>query len=184
MKEKMNDILEKVCRFMGKEEIEYVIVGGIAVLIYGRPRSTMDVDIIIKIKEEEIANLVEFLKENEFRISSEDLRQVLAEKSNCTAFYRNSLFRLDIRGVYTHFDRKTLQRRKEINYEVINLFLASPEDTLLNKILFGSEKDTEDAESVWLRQEGLDLNYMEEMSRKLGIEREYRSFIRRMRDIS
>ncbi len=43
----MHEILKLVCTFLNGEEVEYVVVGGLAVLFYGIPRTTMDIDLII-----------------------------------------------------------------------------------------------------------------------------------------
>lgn len=37
-------------RALNKSEIDYVLIGGVIVSIYGRPRSTMDLDVIIEQK--------------------------------------------------------------------------------------------------------------------------------------
>jgi hypothetical protein len=43
----MREVLKLVCTFLNGEEVEYVVVGGLAVLFYGIPRTTMDIDLII-----------------------------------------------------------------------------------------------------------------------------------------
>jgi len=40
-----------------REEVEYILIGGFAVVLYGMPRFTQDLDLFIKAKEENIAKL-------------------------------------------------------------------------------------------------------------------------------
>ncbi|HIH97895.1 MAG TPA: hypothetical protein HA346_02675 [Thermoplasmata archaeon] len=53
------------------------------------------------------------------------------------------------------------------------IYIASPEDTLANKLLFGSEQDIKDAEGIWVRQRNLDIKYLEGRCRTLGVWEEF-----------
>jgi hypothetical protein len=56
------------------------------------------------------------------------------------------------------------------------IYLASPEDTIANKLVFGSEQDVKDAEGIYARQlESLDMEYLEEICRNMGV---YGDFIK------
>jgi hypothetical protein len=55
---KIEDILKLVSEFLNENGIEYVIVGGMAVLFYGNPRTTMDIDYVIQIVDKDIPVLV------------------------------------------------------------------------------------------------------------------------------
>lgn len=44
----IEQILDIVCEFLNKNSIDYVIVGGFAVLFYGNPRTTLDIRLKIK----------------------------------------------------------------------------------------------------------------------------------------
>lgn len=177
MQEDISKILGEVCGFLNQANIEYVLVGGIAVMVHGRPRSTMDIDIILKLEGGERKQLVDFLTDNGFDINEKDLKNAIEESSHSTAFFQDSIFRLDIKGIYDDFDRLTLERREKISFEGAELYVATPEDTVLNKIRFGSDRDIEDAESIWFRQDNLDKRYMERISKKLGIKEEYQNFV-------
>ncbi|MDI6819786.1 MAG: hypothetical protein QMC89_02630 [Candidatus Hodarchaeaceae archaeon] len=63
---KIDEILLLVCGFLDEESIDYVMVGGLAVNFYGIPRTTVDIDIILRIEEDEIPALVNFLSRNDF----------------------------------------------------------------------------------------------------------------------
>ena len=44
-----------------KHEVEYLVIGGYAVSIHGYPRSTKDLDICIKLSEENAVKMVEVI---------------------------------------------------------------------------------------------------------------------------
>ncbi len=56
---KIEEILTLVCNFLNENRVEYVIVGGMAVLFYGNPRTTLDVDYVIQLSDKNIPALVQ-----------------------------------------------------------------------------------------------------------------------------
>lgn len=47
MEKKIEEKIKKVLKNFIKEEIEFYIVGGMALVLYGIPRTTLDIDIVI-----------------------------------------------------------------------------------------------------------------------------------------
>jgi hypothetical protein len=175
--EEFPEILQFVCSYLTENEIDYVVVGGVAVMYHGVPRTTVDIDLILQINDEEITAFVEFLNSKKFNVTAEDMRVALKEKSHSTVFFAKSLLRLDIQGVNSQFDRMTLDRA--ITAELFNtaIKLGTAEDTLINKILFQGEQDLRDALGILSRkQHELDFAYIESTCKQLGILDKWKSF--------
>ncbi len=65
----------------------------------------------------------------------------------------------------------------------IKIYIASPEDTIANKLLFGSEQDILDAMSIYVRQMGkLDMDYLGEVCREMGVLDELQKLRRRVEE--
>ena len=66
---------KELLRLLNSKKIEYLVVGGYAVALYGYPRATGDIDIWIAISKENARKTVEALKEFGFNIPTlkEDL---------------------------------------------------------------------------------------------------------------
>ena len=47
----------KILQAMEQEGVEYVLVGGFAVILHGMPRHTMDIDLFVRLEEENVARL-------------------------------------------------------------------------------------------------------------------------------
>jgi predicted nucleotidyltransferase len=67
------DILEK-------EKVEYVLIGGFAMVLYGMPRVTQDLDLFVKMKKENIKKLQKALfillkDKNVFEITDSELKE-------------------------------------------------------------------------------------------------------------
>lgn len=167
---KIEDILKLVSEFLNENGIEYVIVGGMAVLFYGNPRTTMDIDYVIQIVDKDIPVLVTFLQENGFFADEYDMRLALEEKSHCTVEDKGTMFRLDIKGIYGEMDERALRNRKKVKIDNSVIFIASPEDTIANKLLFSREQDIKDALGIYTRQyDSLNMDYLESICKKIRV---------------
>ena len=166
----IDEILNLVCIFLNKHDIDYVIVGGFAVLFYGNPRTTMDIDYVIQLNDENIPELIKFLQENGFHADEYDMRTAIKEKSHCTVEDKETMFRLDIKGVYSEMDERALRNKRKVEINDIAIWIASPEDTIANKLVFAREQDINDALGVYVRQyELLDMDYLENTAKRIGI---------------
>ena len=166
----IDEILKVVCIFLDKHEIDYVIVGGFAVLFYGNPRTTMDIDYVIQLVEENIPELIKFLQDNSFHADEYDMRTAIKERSHCTVEDKETMFRLDIKGVYGEMDERTLRNKKKVAINDIAIWIASPEDTIANKLVFAREQDIKDALGIYVRQyETLNMDYLENTAKRIGV---------------
>jgi hypothetical protein len=169
----LDELIIKVSEIFGKVRIPYMFVGAVSVNYWGLPRTTSDIDVIISIKNknknERIEKLVrEFRKEN-FDCSSYEIVEALKEKSHFTVHDKLSPYRVDVKGIYTDFDKESFSRRKRRKILGRNLWINSPEDLILAKLLFGREQDLADARGIILRQrDNLEVSYLKKRSQRMG----------------
>ncbi len=167
---KIEEVLEIALKYVNENDMDYVLVGGIAVLIYGNPRTTVDIYIIIQLDEEGMKEIASYLREEGFFCDPRDMIEAFREKTHFSAEVKSSLFRLDIKGVYDSNAKITMKNRRKVEYEGLKMYVASPEDTIANKLLYGSDQDIEDAEGIYVRQkEKLDTEYLEERCKSMGV---------------
>lgn len=79
------------------------------------------------------------------------------------------IYHIDAKGVYNRFDALTVKNKHVVPYKGLNMCIASAEDTIGHKLLFGGYQDIKDAESILLRQSELDMEYLEELCENLGV---------------
>jgi len=86
---------KKIFATLNEHGVKYLIVGGLAVNLYGIPRFTFDLDIIVENKKENYENLVKALKKLHFipkinekieNLIDEDKRNHWIKKKNMIAF--------------------------------------------------------------------------------------------------
>jgi hypothetical protein len=49
----------RIVEALNREQVEYVVVGGVAVIIHGHPRVTMDIDFVIRLTNPNVAKAVQ-----------------------------------------------------------------------------------------------------------------------------
>ena len=90
---------KKIFKELNKENIKYLVIGGLAVNLHGIPRLTQDVDILIDMEPKNILKLVKCLKSLGYKakvpIDPEDLidpdiRKVWITKKNMKVFSFNN----------------------------------------------------------------------------------------------
>jgi len=171
---RIEEVIRDITKILGEEEVNYVIVGGIAVAAWGNIRTTRDVDIMFFINEKDADKLEEALKKEKFSIQAEDIRAALKERSHFTIFDDLSEYYIDGKGIYSGNDRLTLERRRKVSLADFEFYVAAPEDLIANKLLFGSEQDVKDAEGIYARQfDNLDMAYLEERCEGLEVHEEF-----------
>ncbi len=176
----IEDVMRDLVHVLNELDIKYVIVGGMAVNCWGNIRTTRDIDVIIDLKD--VNSFVRKMKEKGFMVKMEEVKKAMEEKSHFTIFDREYLFHIDVEGVYGKREIESIERRIGIEIDGMKIYVASPEDVIANKLLFGSEQDMRDAESIYVRQKGkIDADYLEKRCMELGVHKEYKEMIERVK---
>ncbi len=145
------ELLRIVTEYFHQRKLRYVIVGGVAVSVYGYPRSTQDIDLIIDHEDLDVNDFCEYLRANDFQVTEDDLLIAFKDKSHATIFHRTLSTRLDVKGNFSVEDEDTLNTALELPIENFNISLVSPEAFIIHKLKFGSSRDLEDALAVYIR---------------------------------
>lgn len=180
-KRSFENVVAQTAILMKKLKIEYAFVGGVAVSAWGNVRTTVDVDVVMRLEAADVSRLVSVFREQGFSVSKEDVDIALKERQHFTIFDDRSSFHLDVKGVYGEREEETLRSRKRIMLADIEYFFSSPEDTIANKLFFGSDQDLRDAEGIYIRQaEKLDHARLTKLSERLGVAKQLSSLRKRV----
>lgn len=156
-------------------KIPYLITGGIAVVVWGRPRFTADIDIVVELHTKDVESLArELLKlDKEARVDKEEIREALYSEGEFNFFHPASGIKVDFWILHEEaFDRERLRRRIMKRVGGVPLYFSSPEDLILIKLLWhregGSTRQLEDIESVLRIQKKLDVRYLKNWAKRQG----------------
>lgn len=156
-------------------EIPYYITGGVAAIAYGEPRTTQDLDLVLAISQNDIDRLVTALSNAGFYVAGvDDVKSGRMQILQITDIESISRADLVVAGT-DEFDRLKFERRRVFATSVAAaLYFASPEDVILNKLLWrqrsGSEKQWRDVLGVLkVQAENLELGYLTQWASRLGL---------------
>lgn len=169
----IEDLLTKIAGMCDKLRIPYVITGGIAVSVWGRPRFTADIDIVVELMPKNVDLLAKQLFEidKDVYISQEAMHEALARKGEFNFIDPNSQLKVDFWVVKDSFNKQEIKRAitKKIDGKKVNF--VSPEDLILSKLLWfqdsQSTRQLEDIKSV-LAITNVDLRYIKSWAKKQG----------------
>lgn len=179
MKKKIKDegqekLLREITSLLQKEDIPYMVTGALSVIFYGRPRASHDIDFVIEAQREDIDRVKKAFSSlsQEFLIQEEAIEEAIIEKLSFNVLHLPTMLKLDfflLRN--SDFDKSRFARRKTFTVFGQKMVFASPEDTILIKLLWYKESTIEkhlvDAAFIYqIQEDKLDRNYMENWVRK------------------
>lgn len=174
-------LLLKIVRILNKLDIPYIVTGGIAVFVWGRPRFTDDIDIVVELKTEKIEQLTrELLRVSKASYADANMmRDALRHQGEFNFIDGATGVKVDFwvskEDEFNHsrFARKITQK---ILGEDVSFI--SPEDLILAKLhwqqISPSSKQLEDVESIFkISGDRLDRKYLAKWVAKLGVQDMY-----------
>jgi hypothetical protein len=134
---------------LNNNKVEYLIVGGYAVGYYGYPRYTGDLDIWIKISDENADRMMKVITEFPAPKNLFSKEDFLNEKPLAGGFFGREPFRIDIlnsiEGV--SFD-ECFPHAQKVNFEGTDMCFIHFNDLKKNKLSTGRMKDKVDIEEI------------------------------------
>jgi len=138
----MIDQLQSVFASFQRNDVKYLVIGGIAAVLYGVPRATFDLDILIEPTKANAQRLLDALSEAGFGTAEmTNAEEIIA--TEITIF--TDRVRLDVQTFTPGIEfEKAWPRRVTMSYEGQDLEVVSRADLISSKTASGREVDLED----------------------------------------
>ena len=170
---------------LDREKIGYVIVSGYVAILFGRSRSSEDVDMLIgKIGREKFFKLWEDLSCKFECLNTRDPADAYDEYLLNDTALRFSYPGKFIPNMEAKFPKKpldfwTLEHSQKVILNKRMIRISPIEVQIPFKLFLGSEKDIEDAAHLYeVFKQRLDIGLMEDFARRLDVEKEMRRFLK------
>jgi len=170
--------LELFVSRLEKLDAPYMVTGATAAIIYGQPRVTNDLDVVLSLNEEKRARLLDIFPETEFYVPPESViraEQSRSQRGHFNLIHHESGYKADIYLAASeplHVWALPLRRRIAWS-ENLQVWVAPPEYVVLRKLQFfqegGSSKHPADIRSI-LETTGVNEQLMAPWLSSLGIE--------------
>lgn len=160
-------LLVRIVQILDGLEIKYFVTGGFAVSVWGRPRATFDIDIVVKLIEPQVPALTGALRKisEAGYINEEAAREAIRLKGEFNFIDPETNLKADFWIVKDNqLSLLEFQRRKLKKIDGLSVYFVSPEDLILSKLLWHkqsqSSRHLEDIESVLKIQKKIDYKYL------------------------
>lgn len=169
------EITAKVTRFLEHNQVEYFLGGSLASTVYGEPRFTQDVDIIVRLGAA-VAERIASALGSEFYLSEVALREALSRGGSTNLIHLASNFKIDlILSGESEFERSEFERKIRLTVGSQSFYFCSPEDIILAKLDWHKksggvlERQLRDIQTVLMVQSSVNVDYLRRWADKLGV---------------
>lgn len=144
----MLNLLKDVFASFQKNNVHYLVIGGIAAVLYGVPRATFDLDILIEANEENAQKLLNALEDARFGTASMTNAKELA--SHEITIFQDRV-RIDVQTFTPGINFSSAWINKEtMNYQGQTFYVLSKADLISSKKAAGRDRDLEDVRLLTL----------------------------------
>lgn len=147
------ELLSIVARVCESLSIRYATVGSLATIAYGEPRYTNDIDIVLNLPPEQVANFCQSFAAPEYYVSLPAAEAAVRNRTQFNIIHTLTALKVDCILPANAFDQNEITRGilKSIGSGQTAVF-ATPEDVILKKMeyyrLGGSDKHLRDIAGV------------------------------------
>lgn len=176
------EILKDIVSFLDENKIPYMITGSWSSIYYGRPRASHDIDfVVVELPLENIEKTTKLFSHlpGTFMIQLDTIKEAIENGNLFQAVHLPTMLKMDFWILTSQeFDRTRFLRRKKIKLFNRLMEMASPEDTIIQKLIWfgkgGTEKHLVDAAFVLqIQEKNLDFNYLNTWIKKLKLQNYY-----------
>jgi hypothetical protein len=153
-------LLILISQALDKNSIPYMIIGGQAVLLYGEPRLTRDIDITLGVGISELNNILNILRKINLKALPENVASFVKKTFVIPVKDLKTGIRVDFIFSQTSYEKQAIKRANLIKIESNVIRFASLEDVIIHKIFAGRPRDLEDVKSIILKNPEFDKGYI------------------------
>ena len=154
------EALRDLAAFLERHHIRYMVIGGLANAVWGRPRATYDADVKVVLGDLTIAEFGDLVGQHfSFRLPD---AVSFAQRTFVLLILLNDEMPADLVIGYLPYEDQAIERAIWVEIEGATLPVCTAEDLIIHKAISERERDWQDIEGVMLRRgTKLDQPYIE-----------------------
>lgn len=156
----VKELLEKLALALEAQAIPYMVIGGQAVLLYGEPRLTRDIDITLGTGPEGLPLILNLVQKLKLRVLVETPSSFVQETMVLPCLDSSTGMRVDFIFSTSAYEREALGRVRRVTLGKAEVCFASLEDVIVHKIIAGRPRDLEDVKNMLIKNPTVDLSYL------------------------
>jgi hypothetical protein len=171
------DFLGRLAAVLDGAKVDWYLCGSLASTHHGVPRSTHDVDVLVRMEPGALDRILAGLDDDQYYVS--DARQALVHGQPFNVIDRVTGLKADVMATRSPFHQSELSRRQRAQVLGVEVWVQTAEDTILSKLDWmkrsgGSERQARDIEGILVVSGPvLDAAYIESWLDVLDVRREW-----------
>ncbi len=153
-------LLERIAAGLDARKLPYMVIGGQAVLLYGEPRLTKDIDITLGVGPDQWRELLEMSQAFGLHPLVETPEEFVRQTMVLPCLDPSSGIRVDFMFSLASYEQQALERARIVTVGRTGVRYASPEDLVIHKVIAGRPRDLEDVRSILLKNPESDQAYI------------------------
>lgn len=159
-------LLSKISKELEERKIPYMIIGGQAVLIYGEPRLTKDIDITLGVSPKELSKIESLSTKLKLKVLVENPKDFVKKTMVLPVEDEKTGISIDFIFSFSEYEKQAIKRANPVEILKTRVKFASLEDLVIHKIIAGRARDLEDVETMILKNPKYDEKYIKKWLNK------------------
>ncbi len=182
-----DELLSHVVHLLEEQEITYMLVGSLASGVYGEPRLTHDIDVVLELRPDQVAPLCAAFPPSDYYVSEQAAREAVAGGSQFNVIHPASGNKIDFMIARRDAWGRSQIRRRRLEQILPGQpgYTAAPEDVIVGKLWYyregRSEKHLRDvAAMLQVSGDEIDKNYISHWAQQLDLTEEWQAVLDRL----
>ena len=154
-------LLAKIAQTLDAADLPYMVIGGQAVLLYGEPRLTEDVDVTLGANRDALPATLELVDEMGLTPLVDDPDSFVGKTMVLPCADPDTETRVDFVFSFSPYEREALNRVRRIEVGGTRVCFAAPEDLVIHKLVAGRPRDHEDVKGILAKNPDLEEAYLQ-----------------------
>ena len=180
----IEELIQKIAQRLDEDKIPYMIIGGQAVLLYGSPRLTRDIDITLGIDTDKFQPIEILCRELGLKVLPEDPADFASETNVLPAEEPKSRIRVDFIFSFTPYETQAMTRTNQVPMNGYPVKFASCEDVIIHKMFAARAIDIEDVKNILVKnKDSVDLEYIRRWLLEFGEIPEHKGLLEKFNNL-
>lgn len=166
----MNELISNIASALNRNNIPYMVIGGQAVLMYGEPRFTKDIDITLGVNIDRLKDILAISEDLHLKVLPKDIEEFVTKTMVLPLIDDVSGLRVDFIFSFTDFETEAIKNVTKFNISDVPVNFASVEDVIILKLYAGRERDIEDVKSIIIKNPSFNKNQVMKWLKKFDKE--------------
>jgi len=163
-------LIKRIAFQLDREKIPYMIIGGQAVLLYGTPRLTRDIDITLGVDTDKFLLVKKVCKKLRLKLLPKKPENFVRDTKVLPTEEPILEIRVDFIFSFTTYEKQAMENIKKVLINGYPVKFAACDDVIIHKMFAGRAIDLEDVKNILIKNKRkVNIKYIKKWLAKFSI---------------